>query len=97
MRQRITEKAFQSTVIKALRVAGWTHYHTYNSIRSVKGFPDLIALHEKKRRVLAIEVKTETGKLTPEQDAWLQLFSLCGIESEVLRPSGFDEFWERIK
>lgn len=94
---QITEKAFQATVIKALKITGWEFYHTFDSRRSVRGFPDLVCLHAAKKKAMAIEIKTETGKLTTEQDQWLALFSLCGIESWLLRPSMFDEFWEAIK
>jgi len=94
---RMTEKMFQGRVIQALRVAGYAHYHTYNSIRSVKGFPDLICIHPKRKRLIAIEVKTDTGKLTPEQSEWLTLFSMCGVETWLLRPSQFEEFWESIR
>ena len=94
---RMTEKMFQGRVIQALRVLGYTYYHTFNSIRSVKGFPDLIALHPGKKRILAIEVKTETGKVTPEQNEWLSSFAKCGVETWLLRPSQFEEFWESIR
>jgi len=100
MKQRIpgmTERLFQGRVQQALRVAGFESYHTYDSRRSTKGFPDLIALHPGKKRILAIEVKTETGKVTLEQNAWLDMFSLCGVETWLLRPGMFDEFWESIR
>lgn len=94
---QITEKAFQANVVKALALAGWSTYHTAFSIRSAPGFPDVVALNPQKRRILAIEIKTETGKLRPEQEGWLEMFSECGAESWLLRPSMFDEFWEAIK
>ena len=100
MKQRapgMTERLFQGRVQQALRVAGFESYHTYDSRRSTKGFPDLVAINPKKRRILAIEVKTETGKVTPEQNDWLTWFSLCGVETWLLRPSQFDEFWESIR
>jgi len=93
----MTERLFQGRVQQALRVLGYQSYHTYDSRRSTKGFPDLIALHPGKRRVLAIEVKTETGKVTPEQNEWLNSFAKCGVETWLLRPGMFEEFWESIK
>ena len=94
---RMTENMFQGRVQQALRVLGYQSYHTFDSRRSTKGFPDLIALHPGKKRILAIEVKTETGKVTPEQLNWLAGFKLCGVETWLLRPSQFDEFWESIR
>lgn len=94
---KITEKLFQGRVEQALKIAGWRVYHTWNSMRSAKGFPDIVALHPKRKKPLVVELKTETGKLTPEQEEWLALFSDCGVDTWLLRPSMFDEFWEHVR
>jgi len=93
----MTEKLFQGRVEQALKVAGFAVYHTWSSLHSTKGFPDLIAIHPKRKKIMVVEVKSETGKLRPEQNDWLEWFSLCGIDARVLRPSEFDTFWEDIK
>jgi Holliday junction resolvase len=94
---KVTEKAFQQTVLKTLKVAGYHTYHTWNSMHSTKGFPDIIAINPKRKLIRAIEIKTDTGKLTEEQNEWLALFRLVGVQAEVLRPSKFDEWWETIR
>jgi hypothetical protein len=70
---RKTEKAFMADVIREAKRSGWRCYHTYSSKRSEAGFPDLILIRGKV--LIAAELKTNTGKLTPAQDEWLQLFN----------------------
>jgi len=93
----MTEKLFQGRVEQSLKVAGFQVYHTWNSMHSTKGFPDIVAIHPKRKKIVVIEVKTETGIVRPEQNDWLTWFSLCGIDARVLRPSMFDEFWEEMR
>jgi hypothetical protein len=56
----------------AIRVARppWRWYHTRDSRRSVPGFPDLVLVRPP--RLLFVELKTERGKLTADQVAWLE-------------------------
>lgn len=58
------------------------------------GYPDLIAIRpatgsaEPIARLLALELKTERGKLTDAQRLWLDLFAAVpGCEAYCLRPS----------
>jgi hypothetical protein len=80
----------------AVRVARppWErHYHTRNSKGSDSGFPDLVLLRPP--RLVVAELKTETGRVTVAQWAWLDDFAACGAESYVWRPSDRAEI-ERI-
>jgi hypothetical protein len=47
-------------------------YHTLDSRGSQPGFPDVLAL--KGPRLVVAELKSEHGKLTPEQARWLAAF-----------------------
>lgn len=45
-----------------------------------KGFPDLLMVRE---RIVAVEVKGDGDKLSPEQEAWLEAFEKAGVETHV--------------
>lgn len=49
---------------------GWRGYHTRRSQHSPAGFPDLCLVHPSGLLIFA-ELKTERGKTSEEQDAWL--------------------------
>jgi hypothetical protein len=52
------------------RLYGWMEYHTHDSRRSTSGFPDLVLLRPP--RLIFAELKTPKGRVTPEQEVWLQ-------------------------
>jgi hypothetical protein len=63
-------------------------YHTYSSVRSVPGFPDLVIVHPNTGRTIVAELKREGAYPTPEQRRWLDAFRLNpAIEVYVWRPS----------
>lgn len=65
----ITEKAFQQTVVDYAKLHGWMVYHTHRSTKSEYGFPDDVLVRAD--WVIFAEIKTERGKLSPAQRAWL--------------------------
>ena len=56
----------------------WNWYHTFDSRRSKHGFPDIVAT--KRGSLLFIELKSERGKLTAEQEFWLKELDGAGGE-----------------
>ena len=56
-----------------------------------KGFPDIFAV--KSGRMLALELKSDIGKASPEQVEWLLALSLCGALTGIVTPST----WEKMK
>ena len=68
-----------------------------------KGFPDLVAvrpdLPEQRRpgRLLFIELKTDTGRLSKEQREWGADLSSSGHESYVWKPKDWQAIKEIIK
>ena len=92
----ISEKVFQETVRHAAIVAGWKFYHTHNSFRSTKGYPDCCMV--KGKRLIFCELKRSGGRFTAEQNEWLSaLEAVPGIEVYRLFPTDFDWFWEVLK
>jgi VRR-NUC domain-containing protein len=86
------EQGWQDTVTRAARLLGWLVYHTYDSRRSVAGFPDLVMLRG--ARCIVAELKTETGQVKPDQKRWLEAFHLIPlVEVYVWRPSD----WKKVE
>ena len=87
----MSERELQQTVIELARLLRYTLiYHTWNSIHSPKGFPDLMLCRPSDGRGLDIELKSEKGKLTPAQTEWLEGLHDCGQETHVFRPHDWD-------
>lgn len=63
------EAAFQTQVEQLAAFYGWRTYHTHDSRRSTPGFPDLVMVRGPE--LVFAELKTNTGRTTPEQDAWI--------------------------
>ena len=84
-----TESQFQARLVAAARKIGYLHYHPHSSKRSEPGFPDLTLC---KRRLIFIECKTATGKLSPDQARWIIHLLGAGQEVYLARP----EHYERI-
>lgn len=91
----MSEADFQRTVIDAARLAGWKVCHFRPAltrsgrwstpVEGDKGTPDLILA--KDGLVLLAELKSDKGRTTPEQDAWL---AAAGGHGRVWRPKNWD-------
>jgi hypothetical protein len=88
-----TERAFQASVVRYARLMGWTCHHHYDSRRSSPGLPDLLLV--RRPRVVWAELKSERGRLTPDQRAWITELRACGQEAYIWRPSQWQDV-ERI-
>jgi hypothetical protein len=99
MRQR--EAQFQAVVVDVARFNGWRVFHVHDSRRQVRpgvlvgdrdtaGFPDLVLVRD---RVIYRELKTDTGRLTAGQEAWLAALRRAGEDVDVWRPRD----WPRIE
>lgn len=73
----ITEKQFEAQVKDLAKIYGWLYYHTWRSIHSPVGFPDCVLVRPP--RLIFAELKTEKGKLTPEQGKWLETLERCQV------------------
>lgn len=70
------------------RLCGWLVYHPYDSRRSTAGYPDLTMTHPASGRVIVAELKTDTGRLRPEQRTWLWAMARnAGVEVALWRPA----------
>ena len=86
--EAMTEKQFQTAVMKACGQTGWMAYHVLHPKGSEYGFPDLTAANANTGRLLFAELKTQpvlnprTGRLTRKPSItvaqWQWLDSLSG-------------------
>jgi acetyl esterase/lipase len=91
----ITEAEWLRSVGDALDLTGWAWIHHRPARRaqgkwttptqgsSAKGFPDIVAVRPP--RVLWLELKTERGRVSPEQTDWLERLRASGQEVHVIR------------
>jgi hypothetical protein len=84
----MTEAAFQKLVEQLARLMGWLCYHTHDSRRSAAGFPDLVLVRE---RIIFVELKSATGRLSAEQERWIARLQTAGAVVYLWRPTDWRE------
>jgi hypothetical protein len=93
---RVSEALFQQQVIDYARMRGWLVYHTHNSRKSAKGFPDIVAV--RRSRLIFAELKDERSRLRGEQHEWLDaLDKVVDVGVYVWRPSDLDEILRLLR
>lgn len=101
---KVSEADWQRTVIDLAKVYGWkVHAERYartkdgrwmTPIQGDAGFPDIVLVRcrDGQRQIIFAELKSETGKVSPEQQEWLDL--LGGF---LWRPSDYERIKEIIR
>jgi hypothetical protein len=101
-----TEAEFQAQVIDLARITGWKANHTRRSIgkgrqwttaTSVTGWPDLTLWRPGRGGVIFAELKTDTGKVSLDQQTILASLRSAGAEVYVWRPRDWDEIVARLQ
>lgn len=82
----LTERAWQGQVLGLAAFYGWRAYHTHDSRRSQRGFPDLVLLRPPE--IIFAELKTRTGKASTEQAEWLDGLALVAASLRAHLPEG---------
>ena len=97
----MTEAEFQADLIRLAGLTGYEVMHVRTSIgrrdgerawqttTSIKGWPDLFVFGVKGH--FAVEVKSEKGRLSPEQVRVIDSLRASGLKVYVWRPSDLDE------
>jgi len=95
----VTEAELQQTIIDAAELSGWLAFHDGDSRRSTgAGFPDLVLVHGRHRRVVFLELKSEVGRIRPEQHVWMDALSRCDtVASAIVRPEHLDTILEYLR
>lgn len=101
-----SEAAWQQQLEQLARYCGWKTYHapdnrpvqTRSGRRYVQnvaaGWPDLVLVRPPE--LLIVELKTDKGRVAPEQTAWLEALAACGLETYVWRPRDLDDARARL-
>lgn len=97
----VSEAVFQQQVVELATICGWTCLHVrrsigrrggkqaYQTTTSIKGWVDLLIWRP--GQIIAVELKSEKGRLTEEQRECLAGLAAAGVPVYVWRPSDFEE------
>lgn len=85
-----SEVAFQTWVLNVAEFGGFRlSYHTYDSRRSQRGFPDLVLIREETEiyvpELVIAELKGAKTRVQPAQLQWLDAFRSLGLEAYLWR------------
>lgn len=83
------ERIFQAQIIELARMQGWDYYHTWSSINSPAGFPDLVMVRGP--RVVFVEVKRDSENPDANQRKWLWKLAAAGQEAYLWKPINWDQ------
>ncbi len=84
----MTEAQLQRLVMSLAAACGWQlRYHTHDSRRSDKGFPDCVFL--RRDRLVFAELKSQKGRVRPEQRVWLDALEASPAEVYLWRPADY--------
>lgn len=72
-------------------------YFSWTSIHSPRGFPDLVLVSPERKRVIFAELKTEQGKVSEHQQAWIEALRQAGAEVYVWRPSQIESIAQILR
>ena len=85
----VTERQLQDTIIRMAELLGWSVYHTFDSRRSQRGYPDLTCVHPEHGLVF-MELKREKGRVSTWQTFWLAQLTRAGQRAYLVRPRDID-------
>lgn len=92
---RLSELQWQSRVLDLAKLRGWTAWHDTDSRKNARGLPDLLMF--RRDRFMARELKTDTGRIRPEQKAWLDGLAAAGVDAGIWRPADWDRVQEELR
>lgn len=73
-----SEAALQARVEAFAIKHGWLYFHPFDSRRSRKGYPDVTLVHPERGLTIFVELKSATGRVSPEQQKWLNGLAKAG-------------------
>src|SRR5712691_11724692 len=105
MKTAADEQSFQAVVVEVARLAGWrvAHFRAARTEAGWKtpvtadgaGWPDLVLVRPP--RLVFAELKSDTGKVRPQQTEWLDVLRLLPqAETFLWRPCDWDSIVETL-
>lgn len=92
----LTEKQFEAQIKEIAKLFDWRYYHTWRSIHSPAGYPDVCMVRLSK--IIYAELKSEKGKVSQKQQEWLDdLLATGKVEVYLWKPSQFEEIVEILR
>lgn len=92
---RIGESQLQAAIIELAKWEGWMVFHPMpvqnqagrwrTALQGDKGFPDLVLAH-KERGIIFVELKSTIGRISDDQQLWIDTLRRAGAEVYVWRP-----------
>jgi hypothetical protein len=95
----MTEDELLAGITEALTFGGWRWTHILRSdgvTMGDPGIPDIMAGHFHRGFVLAWELKSASGVVSPDQGAWLMALRNPHVDARVIRPADYDAALEVI-
>ena len=104
----LTETEFQRQVTDLAELFGWqwAHFRPAQTSRGWRtpvsgplgsGFPDLVLARARDRRLLFAELKTDRGRVTPDQERIHETLAAAGQPVNVWRPADFELIAEVLR
>lgn len=94
---RVTERDLREQVRDLCKIYHWRFLFTWTSIHSPKGMLDLLLINKEQERVIFAELKSERGKMTPEQQETFDELDACGQEVYLWRPADIENIARLLK
>lgn len=89
------EREWQRYVVQLARSRRWTVFHVPDSRRTTPGWPDLAMFRVPD--FMLVELKTNNGRMSKQQQATVEALALCGVEVHVWRPQDDTAVRQRLK
>lgn len=98
IRNAVSEKDLQQTIVSAARYHGYLVYFTWNSRNSPEGFPDLLIVNPRNGTILVYELKAANGRVRPMQREWIEGFIGGHVESaRFVYPDHLDDVLKELE
>jgi len=101
----VSEAAFLTQVIDLAQALHWRAHHVRPAwskkgwrtpIQGDPGFPDLVLVRPP--RVIFAELKSERGRLSDEQEIWIDWLEKCHLgEIYIWKPSDWDDIVSKLR